>query len=144
MVMFAKLEKALKSISDNDSTLFVGWDKPEMVRRARFTEYGGHTAEGYYVPPRPHRKQTLDKYSDEWKKDLAKALKLTKYDINKSLEILAMKAKANYQDMIMSGEYHALSPITLAIRKAQGIYSNQPLIATGDMFRTLRWKLKNE
>ena len=155
-INFNKLEQKLKKATEKKYTLFVGWTDPELSKIAAIQEYGAHisvtdkmrgflaAAYGIYlkssttvitIPPRPHRKQTTEKYMQKWKKELSKLLVKTGFDIEKSLKTLGLIAEQNYKSVLKSGEFVQLAVATMHIRKANNIGGSQPLHATGELGR---------
>ena len=156
---FDNLKKKFDNLTKHNYTVSAGWFDKEMSKIARIQEYGATitvtdkmrkflaVAYGIYlkketttitIPPRPHRKQTINKFMKQWKKELAKLLLKTNYDLEKSLEILALKMAQDYKDIFSTGKFDALSSATLLIRNIKGIDGTAPLVATGEMQRTIK------
>lgn len=156
--MFDKLTKQLEKYSDKKYQLFVGWDDPELSKIAAIQEYGavipvtdrmrGFLSAAYgihlkksttqiVIPPRAHKKQTIQKNAQKWQKELTKILQQVNFDIPKALEILGLKIMHDYKKVLTSGNFQELSSATMHIRSKTDIAGNVPLMATGELQRRM-------
>lgn len=70
-------------------------------------------------PPRPFFRTMIAQHKKEWGPTLAKLLKATDYDSQQALALLGEEVKAELQESIQHGDWQALRPITLMLRKMQ-------------------------
>jgi hypothetical protein len=147
-----KVKKMMENIGNQKFSVNVGWRDAEYPKIASIQEYGAiipvtSKMRGYFgwkygiyiskstitIPPRPHRKQTIQAKMPKWKKLFAILLNKNEYDIEKSFNELGKQMLDDYRDVIKEGNFQPLSQATLKIRQRDDIYGSVPLNATDGM-----------
>lgn len=114
-----------KALGDADNkSLQVGW--LESAKYDDGTPVAGIAAQNEFgnpkisIPPRPFIRPTIDNESESWAgiaDQGAKAIANGKASINQVLNAIGLKASADIKNSIVNGNFAALSPITIALRK---------------------------
>jgi len=146
-----EIDKKLKDNNIHKYSLEVGWFDKHFASIAKLQEFGGVvkvtdemksyfkslgvsiTAKSFIIPPRPHRRQTVEKNHTTWTKEFKKALIITNFNIEQSLNRVMNKIIVDYKKIFVSGDFLPISELTLLARKAEGISSTKPLYATGEL-----------
>lgn len=68
------------------------------------------------IPPRPFFRNMIAAKSPQWPQGLARALKATDYDAEKSLALMGEQIKGELQKSIIDTNSPALSPVTVMLR----------------------------
>jgi hypothetical protein len=89
------------------------------------------------IPPRAHKKQTIQNNAKKWEKELTNILQKVDFDIPVALEILGLKIMQDYKKVLTSGNFQELSNATMHIRKKNDVAGNIPLMATGELERRM-------
>lgn len=100
---------------------------------AAFNEYG---VPSHNQPPRPFFRNMIADKSPEWPKAIAKLLKSTNYDAQKTLEITGEAIKGQLQKSIIDLVAPPLAPSTI---RAKG--SAKPLIDTSHMLNSVDYEV---
>jgi hypothetical protein len=161
---FKSLEDKLKKIYNQRTTLFVGWDNPEMAKIAGIQEYGAtitvtdkmrkflawkyeiylkKTTTHIIIPPRAHRYQVVQENKDKWSKQLATLLEKNNYNLVKSLGALGVEMRKDYIGTLKQGKFQELSAATMLIREKKNIAGSQPLYATRGLALNLTFEVYN-
>jgi hypothetical protein len=158
--ILSNLENAINGIDDK-SSIEIGWFDGDMPMIANVQEYGAMipvtsksraffggrygihlTTNSLVIPPRPHRQRTInEKAETQWANDLSKALKNANYSLITAFNEVGEKWENDYREVLTDGQYQELSPMTLDIRKQDGIGGDTPLVATGKMQASLTYKV---
>ena len=151
-IPFQDIGKKMENIVRQKYSVSVGWRDAEYPKIAAIQEFGAiipvtSRMRGYLdwkyginvwkstiiIPPRPHRKQTIQRMMTRWKKILAVLLKKNEYDVGKSFDELGKQMLDDYRDVIKGGNFQPLSQATLKMRQIDDVYGSVPLNATDGM-----------
>jgi hypothetical protein len=108
-----------------------------VLQVATWNEYGTATA-----PPRPFMRQTITRHQRTLREALGRAV----YDYGrqrgpKNLERIAARVgvmlRGAIQETIVAGDFVPNAPYTIAMKK-----SSRPLIDTGQMRQSVRWRAR--
>lgn len=138
-----------KAISDvKNMTAKVGFfesakyeDGTPVASVAVWNEYGSPTKN---QPPRPFMRPAMNNQG-QWKTIFLSASKQAWKDGNfkRPFELVAMTVQGNIKENISNLKSPALSPNTLAIRRAEGNNSDKPLMDTQYMLKSVTYEVSN-
>lgn len=143
-----KLEKLLKEIKAKaaNTELQIGVlegatssDGESLAERAADNEYGGDG------PPRPFMRMTANKHGKEWTKQVGHLISNQNWDFVDALTVVGDIASKDMMDMVQHFPKNPPnSPDTIARKKEAGYNPfDQPLIETGDMVRSISFRVKS-
>jgi hypothetical protein len=143
------LNNFIEKIQSSKKTLNVGFLNSKNAIIAAKNEYGGTFAtDNVYkkrgaekgitvpdkitIPPRPFMQNTATKQKGKWAKLLVETSKQNGLDIENSLNIVGLQAKADIRETIEEGDFTPNSDKTIAIKG-----KDTPLIDTGEMANSI-------
>ena len=143
------LNNFIEKIQSSKKTLNVGFLNKKNAIIAAKNEYGGtfKTDDAYKkrgaekgisvpdeitIPARPFMQNTATKQKNKWIKLLIDTNKQNGLDIEKSLNLLGLKAKSDIQETIEVGDFAPNSARTIAIKG-----KDTPLIDTGEILKSI-------
>jgi uncharacterized protein YjiS (DUF1127 family) len=108
---------------------------PSVLQVAVWNEFGTETS-----PPRPFMRQTVTRHRVVLRSQLAQALRdygVSRTPIERVAARLGVVLRGAIQETITAGEYIPNAPYTIARKK-----SSRPLIDTGQMRQSVRWRAR--
>ncbi len=99
------------------------------------------------IPPRPFMRPAKMEHEQEWKDQLAKAMKKVhtgRVNQEDALEELGDTIVKDIKQAIMNVTFPPLKADTIKNRRRKGNYSEKPLIDTKRMFDTLKFEVKRK
>ena len=140
--------KNLKKLKNYKLT--IGWfdakyeDGTPVEQVAMIQEFG---APERNIPPRPFMRPAKMEHEQEWKEQLAKAMKKVhtgRVNQEEALEELGETIVKDIKQAIMNVTVPPLKADTIKNRRRKGNYSEKPLIDTRRMFDTLKFEVKRK
>lgn len=140
--------KNLKKLKNYKLT--IGWfdakyeDGTPVEQVAMIQEFG---APERNISPRPFMRPAKMEHEQEWKEQLAKAMKKVhtgRVNQEEALEELGETIVKDIKQAIMNVTFPPLKADTIKNRRRKGNYSEKPLIDTKHMFDTLKFEVKRK
>ena len=114
-------------------------DNTPVAGVAAVQEFGSGT-----IPPRPFFRPTVEEKQGEWSDLVADGLKAMlggQVSASNVMNGLGLTVQADVKNAIASSDHLALSPATIAIRRAKGNTNTDPLRDSGVMLATLTYEV---
>lgn len=93
------------------------------------------------IPPRPYFDNFVKDNKSDWPKTIRHVLKISDYDVPRTLTILGIQMKGQLQEAIANLYDPPLSPVTLMLRKMRS--QDQSLVVTGSTVAEARRRVAN-
>lgn len=124
-----------------------GWG--EETKPKKNDPYGGFKFKVGIIPPRPFMRPSIAKNEGKWIRELKKELTSTisnigriKIDIEPTLNKLGEMIVSDIRQSINSVREPKLAPITLKLRRNKGNKSTKPLVDSGTMYKSVKFKVR--